>query len=50
MIEAGTKVYGFRVDNVWSETYRMLNGITRNAAGEEEIQIANESDEEKAQG
>ena len=38
------------MDNVHTETYRMLNGMTRNAAGEEEIAIigaGNESDEDK---
>ena len=29
-IGAGAQVYGFRVDNVHTETYRMLSGITRN--------------------
>ena len=37
-IGAGAQVYGFRVDNVHSETYRMLSGITRNVrSGEQEI-------------
>lgn len=51
-IDAGAKIYGFRVDNVHTETYRMLNGMTRNATGEEEIVIVgagNESDEDKDQ-
>ena len=50
-IDAGTKIYGFRVDNVHSETYRMLNGITRNQGADEEIAIvgaAGESDDDKA--
>ena len=37
MIDAGAKVYGFRVDNVHSETYRMWNGMQRNAVNGEEI-------------
>ena len=37
-IKASAQVYGFRVDNVHSETYRMLNGIHRNARnGEQEL-------------
>ena len=28
-IGAGAKVYGFRVDNVHNETYRILNGMAR---------------------
>jgi len=39
-VGAGAKVYGFRVDNVHNETYRMLNGMHRNAVnGEEEIEL-----------
>ena len=34
-IDAGAKVYGFRVDNVHSEAYRMLNGMCRNAIDQE---------------
>lgn len=49
IIDAGTKIYGFRVDNVHAETYRMLHGMTRNAAGDQELEIvgAEESDGEK---
>ena len=50
VIDASTKIYGFRVDNVHTETYRMLNGMTRNAAGEQEVEIVGaeeESDQEK---
>ncbi len=49
-IDAGAKIYGFRVDNVHNETYRMLNGMTRNVASEQEIAIIgneSESDEDK---
>lgn len=50
MIDAGTKIYGFRVDNVHQETYRMLSGMNRNAAGEHEIEIiANGDESEKEQ-
>ena len=39
-IKASAQVYGFRVDNVHSETYRMLNGIHRNARnGEQELEL-----------
>ena len=39
-IGANAKVYGFRVDNVHNETYRILNGMNRNAlTGDEEIDI-----------
>jgi len=48
VIDAGTKIYGFRVDNVHQETYRMLSGMNRNAAGEQEIEIiANAEDTDK---
>lgn len=53
MIDAGTKIYGFRVDNVHQETYRMLSGMNRNAAGEQEIEIianAEDSDKENDSG
>lgn len=32
IVDTGAKVYGYRVDNVHNETYRMWNGMTRNAA------------------
>ena len=32
----GARIYGFRVDNVQNETYRMMNGFERNALVEEE--------------
>ena len=39
-IKASAQVYGFRVDNVHNETYRMLNGIHRNARnGEQEFEL-----------
>jgi len=33
---AGAKIYGFRVDNVHGETYRVLGGLNRNV-GEEDM-------------
>lgn len=43
-IGAGAKIYGFRVDNVHNETYRILSGLRRN-----EIEVIREggSDEER---
>ena len=50
VIDAGAKIYGFRVDNVHQETYRMLSGMVRNAGGEQEIEIVvNGEDSEKEQ-
>ena len=39
IIDTGAKVYGYRVDNVHNETYRMWNGMQRNALQEEDIEI-----------
>ena len=50
-IDAAAKVYGFRVDNVHSETYRMLNGMNRNVhAGEQELELIGEENEDEDEG
>lgn len=41
MIGAGAKVYGFRVDNVHHETYRLLNGMSRGGQNADEEQEEN---------
>ena len=41
VIGAGAKVYGFRVDNVHHETYRLLNGMSRGNQTADEIQEEN---------
>lgn len=46
-IGAGSKLYGFRVDNVHNETYRLLNGMSRGGVSNiEEIEIIDGSDNE----
>ena len=47
IVDAGTKVYGFRVDNVHNETYRMWNGFMRNAVGDQNIEIIEERGEDE---
>lgn len=53
-VGAGAKVYGHRVDHIHNQTYRMLNGMNRNATtGDEEIDIIGapkDSDEESGEG
>ena len=46
-IDAGAKVYGFRVDNIHNDAYRMLNGMCRNAIGQELEIIGEEQEEDK---
>lgn len=45
-IGAGAKVYGYRVDNVHNETYRILNGMVRGGAVNEDLAVVGESDDE----
>lgn len=45
-IGAGAKVYGYRVDNVHNETYRILNGMVRGGVVNDELEVVNESDNE----
>lgn len=51
---AGAKIYGYRVDNIHMETYRMLGGLHRNGIqGESEIELImgqQEDEEQKADG
>ena len=48
-IGAGAKVYGYRVDNVHNETYRILNGMARGGQIPDEIDVVggNQSDDEE---
>jgi len=41
--EAGAKVYGFRVDNVHNEAYRILNGMSRGGQIPDELDIVGEN-------
>jgi len=45
-IGAGAKVYGYRVDNVNNETYRIINCMVRGGAVNEDLAVVSESDEE----
>ena len=36
---AGAKIYGFRVDNVHIDTYKMMSTLSRNGNQDEEIDI-----------
>ena len=45
VVDTGAKVYGYRVDNVHNETYRMWNGMVRNAAIDDGIPEDDEEDE-----
>jgi hypothetical protein len=53
---AGAKIYGYRVDNVHMETYRILGGLHRHGIqGDHEIELiinggGNEEGEENKQG
>jgi condensin complex subunit 2 len=38
-IGAGAKIYGFRVDNVHYDTYKMLNAVSRNGGENQQIDI-----------
>lgn len=42
-IGAGAKVYGYRVDNVHNQTYRILNGINR-GGNFDEVEVIVEKD------
>ena len=46
-IDAGAKVYGFRVDNVHSTAYRMLNGMAR---GNDQLHVIKEDEESEVEG
>ena len=51
IIDTGAKVYGYRVDNVHNETYRMWNGMQRNAlTGDQEIEVIQEEEDEGSAG
>ena len=43
-IDAGAKVYGFRVDNVHSTAYKMLNVMTRNV-NDQQLGVIKEDEE-----
>ena len=45
VIGAGAKIYGFRVDNVHSNTYKMISTLARNGAEGDEIQIVGQNDD-----
>jgi hypothetical protein len=36
---AGAKIYGFRVDNVHIDAYKMMSSLARNQNGEQEIEL-----------
>ncbi len=36
---AGAKIYGYRVDNVHMETYKILSGLHRTGLGDQEIEL-----------
>ena len=36
---AGAKIYGFRVDNVHTDTYKMVSSLARNQGGDQEIEL-----------
>jgi condensin complex subunit 2 len=36
---AGAKIYGYRVDNVHMETYKILGGLHRHGLGDQEIEV-----------
>lgn len=36
---AGAKVYGFRVDHVHNDTYKMMSSLSRNQEGEQVIEL-----------
>lgn len=44
---AGAKIYGFRVDRVHDDTYKMVSSLARNQGGEQVIELLhNENDNE----
>ena len=42
---AGAKVYGFRVDHVHHDAYKMMGSLARNANGDHEIELLQQDDE-----
>ena len=42
---AGTKIFGFRVDHVHSNAYKMMGSLARNANGDAEIELLEGNDE-----
>ena len=49
VVDTGAKVYGFRVDNVNNETYRMWNGMLRNMEDIDEQEGEESAEESKQQ-
>jgi condensin complex subunit 2 len=50
---AGAKIYGYRVDNVHMETYKILGGLHRHGLGDHEIEVVmgdDKADEERQDG
>ena len=43
---AGAKIYGFRVDNVHNDAYKMMGSLARNQNGEVELEILQDTDQE----
>ena len=41
---AGAKIYGFRVDNVHNDAYKMMGSLARNQNGDLELEIVQEND------
>ena len=41
---AGAKIYGFRVDNVHIDAYKMMSSLARNQNGEQEIELVGAND------
>ena len=41
---AGAKIYGFRVDNVHNDAYKMMGSLSRNQNGEVELEIVQDND------
>lgn len=44
-LAAGAKIYGYRVDNVHQDAYKMMGSFARNKNGEVEIQLVGNEDE-----
>lgn len=50
---AGAKIYGYRVDNVHMETYKILGGLHRHGLGDHEIEVVmgeDKADEDRPEG
>ena len=43
---AGAKIYGFRVDNVHNDAYKMMGSLARNQNGDLELEIVQENDQD----